>query len=176
MFSINDASQTGDNTIKIDLTNYALKNETATKIDIESLETKLANKLDADGSHRHEIAEINELTQQLTTKLSNTTTYSYATLLSDSEKINYLEDVKIIKLNITSDKLSDGYIFAVDTTGDLLITLNDVVIATYNKTAGSWIFNGTNLKDFITDVNETLANHAAAINLLISKVCPEEST
>ena len=45
MFSINDASQVGNNTIRLDLTNYALKDDTATKIDIEDLKSKIANKL-----------------------------------------------------------------------------------------------------------------------------------
>ena len=33
-------------TVKIDLTNYALKSETATKVDLEELQAIVANKLD----------------------------------------------------------------------------------------------------------------------------------
>ena len=45
-------------TLKIDLTNYALKNDTASKVDLEELETVVANKLDKEPTHHHKIAEI----------------------------------------------------------------------------------------------------------------------
>ena len=53
--------------------------------------------------------------------------YSYATILSDSEKIPYLEDVKVVKLDITTDNLSSRYNFQVDEeSGDLQIYNNSV--------------------------------------------------
>ena len=55
-------------TLKIDLTNYALKNDTASKVDLEELETVVANKLDKEPTHHHKIAEIDELQTELNAK------------------------------------------------------------------------------------------------------------
>ena len=170
MFSINDASQVGNNTIRLDLTNYALKDDTATKIDIEDLKSKIANKLDKEGSHQHTITDIKELTQTLNTKLDNSVMYSYRTLINDIETIPYLEDVKTPMLTIAKNKLDEnGYIVSVDDAGDLLITLNGVAIAFYNRNANNWIINGVNLNQFITETQATLKNHYDAINILMNQ-------
>ena len=165
-----DSEMIGTETVKLDLSNYVTKDKVPTIDQFNTLTSTVANKLDKNGSHQHNIIDIKELTQALGNKLSNQSKYSYETLLSDSEKIPYLENVKIPILNIAKDKLSDGYILSVDSTGDLHITLNDVLIASYNKAAGSWIFNGDNLKDFITTTREVLKNHYQAINLIASKL------
>ena len=170
---MNDAVEVGNTTIRLDLSNYALKNDTATKIDINELRTKLADKLDREGSHQHAIGDIKELDQTLNQKLDNNRTYSYKVLINDIETIPYLETLKTPLLEILSSSeatsLDGGYKISVDNTGDLLISLNDVVIASYNKIAGNWIINGINLNEFITETQETLKNHYEAINILMSK-------
>jgi hypothetical protein len=166
---MNDAVEVGNTTIRLDLSNYALKNDTATKIDINELRTKLADKLDREGSHQHTIGDIKELDQTLNQKLDNNRTYSYKVLINDIETIPYLETLKTPLLEIVKEKSDAGYKISVDNTGDLLISLNDVVIASYNKIAGNWIINGINLNEFITETQETLKNHYEAINILMSK-------
>ncbi len=166
---MNDAVEVGNTTIRLDLSNYALKNDTATKIDINELRTKLADKLDREGSHQHAIGDIKELDQTLNQKLDNNRTYSYKVLINDIETIPYLETLKTPLLEIVKEKSGAGYKISVDNTGDLLISLNDVVIASYNKIAGNWIINGINLNEFITETQETLKNHYEAINILMSK-------
>ena len=170
---MNDAAvDVGNTTIRLDLSNYALKNDTATKIDIDELKTKLADKLDREGSHQHAIIDIKELEQALNQKLDNNRTYSHKVLINDIETIQYLDTLKTPSLEIIKDKASSeeagGYKVSVDDTGDLLITLNDIVIAFYNKTAGNWIINGINLNEFITETQATLKNHYEAINILMS--------
>ena len=169
---MNDAAvDVGNTTIRLDLSNYALKNDTATKIDIDELKTKLADKLDREGSHQHAIIDIKELEQALNQKLDNNRTYSHKVLINDIETIQYLDTLKTPSLEIIKDKSSleaGGYKVSVDDTGDLLITLNDIVIAFYNKTAGNWIINGINLNEFITETQATLKNHYEAINVLMS--------
>lgn len=174
MYSIADSLKTIDD-FKIDLSGYATKADTATKIDLNELKAIVANKLDSNPiNHTHSIQQITELETKLSNKLNVPSTedskYSYNTLLKDWSKIPYLENVKIPLLDITNDKTQLGYILSVDSTGDLLITLNDAVIASYNKTAGTWIFNGTDLNGFIKAVNNVLQNHYEAINLLASKL------
>ena len=169
---MNDAAvDVGNTTIRLDLSNYALKNDTATKIDIDELKTKLADKLDREGSHQHAIIDIKELEQALNQKLDNNRTYSHKVLINDIETIQYLDTLKTPTLEIIKDAASfeaGGYKVSVDDTGDLLITLNDIVIAFYNKTAGNWIINGINLNEFITETQATLKNHYEAINILMS--------
>ena len=167
---MNDAVEVGNSTIKLDLTNYALKNDTATKIDIEELKSKIANKLDKEGSHQHTITDIKELTQSLDSKLDKGKTYSHKTLINDIETISYLQELKTPMITIIKNKLDDnGYIVNVDDTGDLMITLNNAVIAFYNKKAGNWIINGVNINEFITETKATLKNHYDAINILLNQ-------
>ncbi len=166
---MNDAIEVGNTTIRLDLSNYALKNDTATKIDINELRSKLADKLDREGSHQHAIVDIKELDQALNQKLDNDRTYSHKVLINDIETIQYLETLKTPSLEIIKNKLdSEGYKINVDDTGDLLITLNNVVIASYNKNAGNWIINGVNLNTFIAETQATLKNHYEAINILLN--------
>ena len=173
MYSIADSLKTLDN-YKIDLSGYATKEETATKNDLNELKIIIANKLDSNPiNHTHSIQQITELETKLSNKLNvpstEDTKYSYNTLLKDWSKIPYLENVKIPLLDITNDKTQSGYILSVDSTGDLLITLNDAVIASYNKAAGTWIFNGTDLNNFIKSVNEVMINHYEAIMFILGK-------
>ena len=161
-------------TVKIDLTNYALKSETATKVDLEALQTIVANKLDKEPMHTHSIAEVDQLQTELNTKFDTSKQYSYAVILSDSEKIPYLEDVKIVKLDVTTDNQTSGYIFKVDeSSGDLQIYNNSVCILSYNKSAGHWIMGEIDLNNFISEVNDVLVNHYHAMNILMQVIKDE---
>ena len=180
MFTISEAD-TGNNssttTVKIDLSNYALTSETATKVDLEALQTIVANKLDKEPAHSHSIAEVDQLQTELNSKYDISKQYSYAQILSDSEKIPYLEDVKIVKLDISTDNESSGYIFKVDSSsGDLQIYNNSVCILSYNKGLGHWIMGSTDLNDFISEVNDVLTNHYSALNILIQNIQEETTT
>ena len=171
MAEANTGSNASSVAVKIDLSNYALSSETATKVDLEALQAIVANKLDKEPMHTHSIAEVNDLQTELNAKYDITKKYSYAVILDDSEKIPYLEDVKIVKLDITTDNESSGYIFKVDeSSGDLQIYHNSVCILSYNKAEGHWIFGSTDLNEFMTEVNDTLANHCSALNILIQNM------
>ena len=51
-------------------------------------------------------------------------------------------------MEIVKDKDSSGYKFYVDdSNGDLIITLDDVLIASYFKATGKWSFNGIGSED-----------------------------
>ena len=181
MFTMTNAdtstsSSSTETTVKIDLTNYALKSETATKVDLEELQAIVANKLDKEPMHNHSIAEVDQLQTTLNTKLDTTKQYSYASLLYDSEKIPYLEGVKVVKLDITTDNLTTGYVFKADeASGDLQIYNNEVCILSYNKAAGHWIMGAIDLNEFIEEVNDVLVNHYQALNML-TQVIKEDSS
>ena len=165
MYSIKD-TQIDSNT-KIDLSGYAtVKTTDKLTVDVTKLQTSVANKLDSNPvDHEHTISQITQLQETLNNKLNIPSTeankYSYNTLLKDWQSIPYLENVKIPTLDISPDKNSSGYIFSVDSTGDLMITLNNVVIAFYYKTAGTWNLNG---------INEVLKNHYEALLIILDKL------
>ena len=151
-------SSTGTQTVKIDLTNYALKKDTATKEEFEALVNTVANKLDKEPQHHHKISDIDELQTELNAKYDKNNKYSYNVILSDSEKIPLLENTKIINLDIAPNKNTSGYTLKVDsTTGDLQIVNNGVIIMSYNKASNRWILNGI-------DVYDILQNHTEAFN------------
>ena len=172
MFSIGDTIK-GDS--KIDLSGYATKADVPSLVNFEDLKKVVAKKLDSDHvNHQHTINQIEQLSQQLNNKLniptSDDSRYSYNTILRDWAEIPYLENVKIPLLEITPDKSSNGYSFNVDATGDLIISYNDVVIASYNKVANTWILNGVNINEFINTTNAVLMNHYEAIMFLANKL------
>ena len=173
MFTMSNADTGGtggSSSVKIDLTNYALKADTASKVDLEELETVVANKIDKEPQHHHKISEIDELQTELNAKYDRSSKYSYNVILSDSEKIPYLESTKIISLDITTSNTSSGYVFKVDSsTGDLQITRNNIVIMSYNAALSHWIINDIDLNNFITNVNDVLTNHYQAISILMGK-------
>ena len=170
MSEANTGNTTSSTTVKIDLSNYALSSETATKVDLEALQTIVANKLDKEPMHSHSISEVDSLQTELNSKYDTSKQYSYAVILSDSEKIPYLEDVKVVKLDITTDNTSSGYIFQVNSSGDLQIYNNSVCILSYNKALGHWIFGSTDLNDFMSEVNETLVNHCEALKIIMQSI------
>ena len=175
MTEANSGSNASSVSVKLDLSNYALSSESATKVDLEALQAIVANKLDKEPAHTHSIAEVDQLQTELNGKYDTSKQYSYAVILSDSEKIPYLEDVKIKKLTITPESSAassaDGYIFKVDeSSGDLQIYNNSVCILSYNKAEGHWIIESIDLNNFITEVNETLVNHCSALKILIENM------
>ena len=178
MFSIKDTKY--DENSKIDLSGYATTSTTdKLTISIDALEKSMANKLNSNPvDHKHTINQITQLEQALDNKLSVPTTddnkYSYNTLLKDWKQIPYLEAVKIPKLDVSVDANTSGYVFNVDATGDLIITNNDVVIASYNKAKAAWILGGTDIKSFITNTNDVLKNHYEALNFILGKLGLED--
>lgn len=151
--------------IMLDLSDYAKKDDTATKIDLDALTSVVSNKLDITPQHRHDIEDIKELQNQLNRKYDIGTKYSYKAILSDPELIDYIVYPKVECFEITQQREIDGYKLKVDTNGDLMIySPTDLLIASYSN--GCWIFGGQNLKTFIEETNSVLQNHYAAIKIL----------
>ena len=179
MFSIKD-TQIDPNT-KIDLSGYATTATTdKLTISIENLNKSVANKLNSNPvDHEHSISQITQLQETLNNKLSipssDATKYSYNALLKDWDSIPYLKNVKIPTLDIAVDKNTSGYIFNVDSSGDLMITYNEVVIASYNKASSTWIFNGNDINKFITSTNDVLKNHYDALLIILDKLGLKDS-
>ena len=174
MFTTTNAetgSSTGTQTVKIDLTNYAMKKDTATKEEFENLVEVVANKLDKNPQHHHKISEIDELQAELNGKYDKNSKYSYNVILSDSEKIPFLENTKIISLEISSDKNSSGYVFKIDSSsGDLQILKNNIVIMNYNNSSNRWILNGFDILDILENHSEAFQNIAYGCEKLLESV------
>ena len=174
MYTISNAetgSSTGVQTVKIDLTNYAMKKETATKEEFENLVEVVANKLDKNPQHHHKISEIDELQAELNGKYDKNSKYSYNVILSDSEKIPFLENTKIISLEISSDKNSSGYVFKIDSSsGDLQILKNNIVIMNYNSSSNRWILNGFDILDILENHSEAFQNIEYGCEKLLESV------
>ena len=179
MFSIKD-TQIDPNT-KIDLSGYATTATTdKLTISIENLNKSVANKLNSNPvDHEHSISQITQLQETLNNKLSipssDASKYSYNALLKDWDSIPYLKNVKIPTLDIAVDKNTSGYVFNVDSSGDLMITYNEVVIASYNKASSTWIFNGNDINKFITSTNDVLKNHYDALLIILDKLGLKDS-
>ena len=157
--------------LKIDLTNYAMKKETATKEEFENLVEVVANKLDKNPQHHHKISEIDELQAELNGKYDKNSKYSYNVILSDSEKIPFLENTKIISLEISSDKNSSGYVFKIDSSsGDLQILKNNIVIMNYNSSSNRWILNGLDVYDILENHSEAFENIEYGCEKLLESV------
>ena len=134
----------------IDLSEYLKKTEGVSKEEMQSLESVVANKLDIEPQHTHHIEDIKQLNNVLNGKYDKGEQYSYNVILSDSEKIPYLENPKITLMELVQNKEHDGYKFYVDeSNGDLMIILNDVLIGHYSKSGNKWVLNG---------ITETLQN------------------
>ena len=153
----------GGGNYMIDLSEYMKKKDAATKTELQTLTSIVANKLDVEPQHKHHIDDIKQLETALTSKYDTSEKYSYSVILSDSEKIPYLEAPKVGLLEVAKDKDTAGYQFYVDDgSGDLMIVFNDVLIGTYVKATGNWILGGVNLSE--------IGGGAAAIEELDSLV------
>ena len=152
---IKDGVDAGD--FMIDLSDYLKKKDGATKTELQTLTEVVASKLDASPQHKHDMRDIKDLREVLEGKFDTSQKYSYNVILSDSEKIPYLEAPKIETLELAANSESIGYKFYVDdSSGDLMVVSDDdILIATYIKSTGNWRFGG------LTDV---LDNHYEALN------------
>ena len=134
---VRDGIDTDD--LLIDLSDYIKKKDAATKTDIESLTAVIAGKLDATPQHKHDISNVKDLQEELDSKYDTSKRYPHNTILSDTEKISYLEAPKIELLELVKNKEADGYKFYVDeSNGDLMITLDGVLVGSYSIAAGKW--------------------------------------
>ena len=170
MVNSSEGLATSGGNIKIDLSNYALKEDTATKVDLETLSATVANKVDINPPHTHYISQINQLETELNACLKVNKTYAYNSILSNPEEINYLKEPYIPNLHISTAVGEAGYIISINSiTGDLEIKYNNVVIMSYNKSSGHWIIGGVDIQEFITNTNDILQNHYNAINILATQ-------
>ena len=143
---VKDGIDSGD--LLIDLTEYMKKKDGATKTELESLVSVVAGKLDASPQHKHHIDDIKQLETALAGKYDTSEKYSYSVILSDSEKIPFLEAPKVETLEIAKDNDSNGYkLYVDDSNGDLMIVHDDMLIGTYVKSSHNWIFGGVNLAE-----------------------------
>ena len=174
---VNDGVDAGD--FMLDLSEYIKKKDAATKVDIQSLTTVVAGKLDATPQHKHDIADVKDLREELDSKYDTSKKYSYNVILSDSEKIPYLEAPKVLSMEIANRFDVEGYTFYVDdASGDLMITLNDLLIGSYSKAAGKWSWESDNsavnavdakINEYIAKTDAILKNHYDALLLLCEK-------
>lgn len=138
----------------IDLSEYIKKKDAATKEDISELTDVIANKLDAEPQHKHEIGDIKQLENTLSGKYDTSEKYSYSVILSDSEKIPYLESPKIKLLSIGDADMENPYQFYIDeSNGDLMIVCNEMLVATYSKSSHNWIMAGVNIGELNTAIS-----------------------
>ena len=134
---VRDGIDTDD--LLIDLSDYIKKKDAATKTDIEALTTVIAGKLDATPQHKHDISNVKDLQEELDSKYDTSKRYPHNVILSDTEKISYLEAPKIELLELVKNKEAEGYKFYVDeSNGDLMITLDGVLIGSYSIASGKW--------------------------------------
>ena len=148
---VKDGIDTGD--LMLDLSDYMKKKDAATKIELNNLSAIVANKLDVEPQHSHHIEDIKQLQSLLDGKYDKGEKYSYNKILSNPEQIAYLEAPTVRTLNI------NGYTFYVDTNGDLMITLNNVLIGSYSTVSGKWSFETDT-----SNIENVLENHGEALN------------
>ena len=174
---VKDGVDAGD--FMLDLSEYIKKKDAATKVDLQSLTTVVAGKLDATPQHKHDITDVKDLREELDSKYDTSKKYSYNVILSDSEKIPYLEAPKVLSMEIANRFDVEGYVFYVDdASGDLMITLNDLLIGSYSKAAGKWSWESDNsavnavdakINEYIAKTDAILKNHYDALLLLCEK-------
>jgi hypothetical protein len=146
----------------IDLSEYMKKKDGATKTELQSLTAVVAGKLDATPQHKHDIADVKDLREELDSKYDTSKRYSYNVILSDAEKIPYMEAPRVGLLDISANRAIDGYRFYVDDkSGDLMICLNDLLIASYSIAAGKWSFetDTTTMDNSIASIGKRVDNH-----------------
>ena len=171
---VKDGIDSGD--LMIDLSEYIKKKDAATKLELSSLTSVVANKLDAEPQHKHHIEDIKDLQEELQSKYDTSEKYSFNTIISDIDKISYIEAPKIKMLEIARDQNdSMGYKFYVDeTNGDLMICSDDILLANYSKSSNNWSFGGVSLDNIpnVSVVNTEINNLKIAdsnINFLLSE-------
>ena len=188
--------------LMIDLSDYMKKKDVEDFVSQEKfndLTEIVANKLDATPQHSHHIDDIKQLQSLLNDKYDKGEKYPFNVILSNPEKISYLEAPKINNLEIINNSDNDSnYKFYVDeSNGDLIISVNNVAIATYSKASQNWIFAGfstgslvdgemllnnittnaenissvdTKITEYITKTDAVLKNHYDAILAICEKL------
>ena len=154
---VKDGVDTGD--LLIDLSEYMKKKDGATKTELDSLTAVVANKLDVEPQHKHHIDDVKQLQSALDGKFDKTELYAYNTILSDVDKIAYIEAPKVQHLEVAMNSTVEGYNFYVDdANGDLMIlSPSSALIASYSMASNSWSFGGVSLNDIAN--NETITEH-----------------
>ena len=172
---VKDGINSGD--FMIDLSEYIKKKDAATKVELSTLTSVVANKLDAEPQHKHHISDIKELQEALQGKYDTNEKYSYSTIISDIEKIPYLEAPKIKMLSLGDLETENPYKFYVDeASGDLMISYDDILLANYSKSTNNWTFGGVNIGELINlkgdNMNTTavLSNHDERISENLAKI------
>ena len=171
---VKDGIDSGD--LMIDLSEYIKKKDAATKLELSSLPSVVANKLDAEPQHKQHIQDIKDLQEELQSKYDTSEKYSFNTIISDIDKIPYIEAPKIKMLEIAKDKNNEsGYKFYVDeASGDLMICSDDILLANYTKSTNNWSFGGVSLDNIpnVSAVNTEINNLKIAdsnINLSLNE-------
>ena len=148
----------------IDLSEYMMKKDAATKTELDSLSAIVANKLDATPQHKHDISDVKDLREELDSKYDTSKKYPHNVILSDVDTIAYIESPKVQRLEVAMNSAVDGYNFYVDdSNGDLMIVSpSSTLIATYSIASNSWNFGDVNIND-VTTHQEVLENHTEAL-------------
>ena len=147
----------------IDLSEYLKKTEGVTKSEFATLETTVSGKLDTEPQHKHDISDVKNLHEALDGKYDTSKKYPHNVILSDTDKISYIEAPKVQRLEVAMNSTVEGYNFYVDdANGDLMIlSPSSVLIATYSLAGNSWTFGGVSLNEIAN--NSTIAEHEELI-------------
>ena len=163
MYSTEEVTSTvtgSGKTIKVDLSNYTKVGHGHQIIDIQELESTLANK--AAAQHTHKIDSIEKLRDTLSKKSDVGHTHDINTIANMS-KLPLLEDVNIVILSLGKNKDTKDYTLCVDDQGNLNLFKDDLRVAQYMPSTNDWIFGTYSLKDFDT----TLENHYQVLQKII---------
>ena len=159
MFSIDDTTGTmtgSGKTIKVDLSNYSKIGHGHRIIDIDELESQLADK--ATTNHTHKIDQVEKLRDELSKKSDTGHTHDIRTI-SNSQNLSLLNDVNILSLSIGKSADEKSYTFIVDEQENLNLFHNDLRIGQYLPSTGDWVLANYSLKE----IDATLENHYEAL-------------
>ena len=173
MFSIDDTSgtmTTSGKTIKVDLSDYTKVGHGHQIIDVQGLETTLANKATAE--HTHKIDDVSKLRDTLDKKSDKGHTHDVNTI-SNISKLSLLEDVNVLMLSLSKNNESKDYTCVVDEQGNLNVfrdegsessgTSSPLRIAQYMPSTNDWVFGSYSLKE----IDTTLENHYQVLQKII---------
>ena len=150
MFSIDDTSGTmtgHGQTIKIDLSNYSKEGHKHRIIDVDSLESQLANK----ATIQHTLENLRD---SLDRKSDVGHTHDIRTI-SNTQNLPLLNDVNIIQLSLSKSGDDRDFSIYVDEQGNLNIFHNDLRIGQYLVGTNDWVLSNISLKE----IDTTLDNH-----------------
>ena len=122
MFSIDDTNGTMTShgqTIRLDLSSYSKEGHKHRIIDVDTLESQLANKTTL--QHTHKIDQIEKLRDTLDKKSDTGHTHDIRTI-SNSQNLPLLNDVNILVLSLGKNADERNYTISVDEQGNLNIS------------------------------------------------------